>query len=77
MVDDFGIKYQGQDNAMHLINALKENYELEIDWKGELYCGVSLRWNYNEGYVDSNMHGYAKKQLKKYNHVCKKRPTLR
>ena len=73
VVDDFGVKYQGKENAMHLINALKEEYEIDIDWKGELYCGVSLKWNYEERYVDSNMPGYAKKQLKKYNHVCKRK----
>ena len=73
VVDDFGIKYQGEENAMHLINALREEYEIDVDWKGELYCGVSLRWNYNEGYVDSSMPGYARKQLKKYNHISKRK----
>ena len=31
VVDDFGIKYIGQENAQHLIDALKDFYEVEID----------------------------------------------
>ena len=73
VVDDFGIKYQGKENAMHLINALKENYEIDVDWNGELYCGIKLKWNYDKGYVDSNMPGYAVKQLKKYNYTARKK----
>ena len=34
VVDDFGIKYIDQENAQHLIDALKDLYELEIYWKG-------------------------------------------
>ena len=31
VVDDFGVKYVGKENAMHLINALKQAYEVETD----------------------------------------------
>ena len=58
---------------MHLIDALKQEYNVEVDWKGELYCGITLAWNYNEGYVDSKMPGYVMKQIKKYKHKLKKR----
>ena len=57
---------------MHLINALKEDYEIETDWNGELYCGITLKWNYNEKYVDTTMPGYTMKQIKKYKHKLKK-----
>ena len=59
VVDDFGVKYIGKENAQHLISALKEDYEVEVDWKGALYCGISLSWNYDERYVDTQMPGYA------------------
>ena len=36
VVDDFGVKYQGKKNAMHLINTLTETYGIDVDWKGEL-----------------------------------------
>ena len=73
VVDDFGVKYIGKNNAEHLINALKEKYDVEVDWNGELYCGITLKWNYNERYVDTKMPGYALKQIKKYKHKIKQR----
>ena len=78
VVDDFGVKYIGKENAMHLINALKQEYDAKADWKGELYCGITLKWNYEEQYVDSIMPGYyAMKQIKKYKHkIQKRRHTL-
>ena len=49
MVDDFGIKYEGKEHADHLIAALKRHYEkITIDWKGELYVGITLEWNYDK-----------------------------
>jgi hypothetical protein len=69
VVDDFGVKYIGKQNALHLINALKQNYKISEDWTGGLYCGISLNWNYEEGYVDTAMPTYVAKQLLKYNHT--------
>jgi hypothetical protein len=34
VVDDFGIKYIGKEHIQHLINTLKENYDIEEDWDG-------------------------------------------
>ena len=31
VVDDFGIKYIGRENAEHLIETLKDFYEVEVD----------------------------------------------
>ena len=33
---------------MRLVNALKQEYDVETDWDGELYCGITLKWNYKE-----------------------------
>ena len=74
VVDDFGIKYQGKENADHLIKVLEQHYEISKDWKGQLYCGISLDWNYNERYVDTSMKNYVQKQLSKYEHIKPKRP---
>jgi len=47
VVDDFGVKYVGKEHADHLISCLKEEtYKLTEDWTGNLYCGISLRWDY-------------------------------
>ena len=42
VVDDFGIKYIGQQHANHLIGILKEFYEVEVDWDGSLYAKCLL-----------------------------------
>ena len=57
------------DDALHLINALKSDYEISIDWKGEDYCGTKLKWNYREKYVDMSMPGYINKALLKFQHT--------
>ena len=41
VVDNFGVKYTGKENIQHLINALKETYEISEDWDGALYCGLA------------------------------------
>ncbi len=44
VVDDFGIKYVGQEHAMHLISILKEHYELSEDWKGTKLCLIKSQY---------------------------------
>jgi len=70
VVDDFGVKYVGKEHADHLISCLqRETYKLTEDWAGDLYCGISLRWDYVRRTLDISMPGYIKKQLLKYNHI--------
>ena len=49
VVDYFGVKYVGKENADHLIKAIKKDhiipgdeYEVEVDWDGDLFCGITL-----------------------------------
>ena len=74
VVDDFGIKYCGEEHAKHLISVLEEDYTVEVDWKGALYCGITLEWDYNNRTVDLSMPGYVKKQLIRYEHSSPRRP---
>ena len=67
-VDDFGIKYFNRDDATHLLQALKSFYATTEDWSGAHYCGLTLNWNYKDGYVDVSMPGYVEKQLHRYQH---------
>jgi len=73
-VDDFGVKYVGKDNVLHLIKALRQHYELEEDWEGKLYCGISLKWDYKRRYVDISMPGYVEKLLARFEHKPPHRP---
>ena len=68
-VDDFGIKYFSKEDALHLVNAVRQNYEITVDWSGSLYCGFNLDWNYEKGWVDVSMKGYVKRALKRFGHV--------
>jgi hypothetical protein len=74
-VDNFGIKYIGCKHLQYLINALhKETYEIVEDWTGNLYCGITLKWNYKKHHVDLAMPAYVKKQLTKHSHVAPFKP---
>ena len=74
VVDDFGVKYVGKRHAEHLMKVLSEFYEMEEDWQGKLYCGITLDWNYEKGYVNLSMPNYVSKQLIRYRHKAPKRP---
>ena len=60
-VDDFGIKYNIKQDAQHLLDAIGTNYKYTCDWTGSNYCGLTLEWNYESGYVDISMPGYVEK----------------
>jgi Reverse transcriptase (RNA-dependent DNA polymerase). len=70
VVDDFGVKYTDEADVHHLINALTDKYKISIDWNGQVYCGLHLHWNYNQGYVDvTMMPQYITTALKKFHHT--------
>jgi hypothetical protein len=71
-VDDFGVKYVGQENAEHLVAAIKDLYQATTDWKGTLYCGLTLKWDYAARTVDMSMPGYVAKAIAKF---CASTPT--
>eukprot|EP00804_Cyclotella_cryptica_P012648 CCRYP_016913-RA/>CCRYP_016913-RA protein AED:0.31 eAED:0.31 QI:0/0/0/1/0/0/3/0/469 len=72
VVDDFGIKYIGQEHLDHL---LQKHYDVKVDLTGSLYCGITLHWDYNNKHLDISMPGYVNKQLTKYNHPRPKKPV--
>ena len=74
VVDDFGIQYVGKEHALHLLNALEENYEVTIDWEAKLYIGITMKWDYYNRTVDLSMPGYVHSALKKFQHQTPTRP---
>ena len=74
-VDDFRIKFQNKDDANHLIQTLQKFYKINIDWTGEHYCGLTLKWDYQKQFVDISMPGYIEKLLKRLAHPSPKRPV--
>ena len=44
IVDDFGVKYVGNEHAEHLVAALRKTYSVTSDSKGTQYSGMTLDW---------------------------------
>jgi hypothetical protein len=70
VVDDFGIKYVGQEHAA----SIEKHYQISCDWTGSAYCGLQLDWDYKNRFVDLSMTGYIKAALHKSQHPPPTRP---
>jgi hypothetical protein len=69
VVDDFGVKYVGKENATHLISILKQYYEISEDWTGSKYIGITFDWDYQHKQVHLSMPGYIDKALQRFDHT--------
>ena len=47
IVNDFGVKYVGKENSDHLIQVIKKQYTIFIDWNDSLFCGLHIQWDYS------------------------------
>lgn len=47
---------------------------MKLDWTGCTYCGLTLKWNFKERWVDISIPGYIDKMLTKFQHTPPKRP---
>ncbi len=43
VINSFGVKYVGKENAQHLLDTVRHYYKCSCNWKGERYCGLSLK----------------------------------
>jgi hypothetical protein len=66
VVDDFGIKYMDRQHVQHLLNILKEHYEISKDWSGTKFIGLTLDWDYCGCKVHISMPGYIDKALMRF-----------
>jgi hypothetical protein len=71
-VDDFGVKYINETDVNHLIQALKQDYEIEEDWEGNRYLGITLDWDYKKREVHLSMPGYVERALARFGHLIPK-----
>jgi hypothetical protein len=69
VVDDFGIKYEGKEHALHLQQVLQQKYTITTDWEGKQYCGITLDWDYDNGTVDLSMPNYVEQALQRFQHT--------
>ena len=69
VVDDFGVKYVGEEHARHLVASLRAaNYKIKTDWPGKKYIGITLDWDYTKRQVHLSMPGYNEKSLVQFQH---------
>ena len=73
-VDDFGIKHWSKQDADRPRNAILANFRYTVDKECRNYCGLTLNWNRNKGFVDTSMPKCVPATLKKLMHVPKVRP---
>jgi hypothetical protein len=58
VVDDFEVKYVGNQHTEHLRNAVLQTYELTTDWTAAVYSGMTSKWDYKNRTCDISMPGY-------------------
>eukprot|EP00804_Cyclotella_cryptica_P002988 CCRYP_005998-RA/>CCRYP_005998-RA protein AED:0.39 eAED:0.39 QI:0/0/0/1/1/1/2/0/315 len=73
VVDDFGVKYVGKEDALHLKSVLESYYPLSTDWTSNRF-GIRLDWDYRNRKVHLSMPGYKAKALKQFQHKTPSEP---
>ena len=74
VLEIFGIRYRNKQDVDHLISALQAKYEVIQYWKGGLYCGITLKWDYKSRQLDISITGYVKDGLHKFQYPTPTRP---
>ena len=76
VVDDFGVKYIGDEHAEHIISVVKKHYEithnLNKENQGTRYCGVTMDWDYDKRELHLSMPLYVTKDLQRFKHELTK-----
>ena len=61
---------------MHLLTCLKKYYDrVTTDWKGELYAGINIEWNYEKRRVKASTKGCVTKLRQQFNHKMPTKPV--
>jgi hypothetical protein len=74
VVDDFAVKYISKEYVNHLLQVLRQDYEIEEDWEGTSYLGITLDWDYTKREVHLSMPGYIEKALAQFGHQVPTKP---
>jgi hypothetical protein len=68
IVNNFGVKYVGEEHAQHLLETVQKYYKCSCDWAGERYCGLTIKCDYPGRKVHLSMPGYIPKALLCFKH---------
>ena len=74
VVDNFSVKYVGNEHTEHHAKTLEQLYTITTDWEGRLYCGLTLTWDYINHTVDMSMPGYVDRALTCFSHLAPTKP---
>ena len=67
VVDDFGVGYEDNEHALHLLQTLRQYYEaVSVNWTGTLYCGITLKWDYRQRTCELSMPRYVQQAVTKF-----------
>ena len=73
VVDNFGVKYVGEEHVIHLKHAVEKKYTVTSEWDGRRYIGITLDWDYKRRQVHLSMPNYVTKALKQFKHKLQKK----
>jgi hypothetical protein len=65
VVDDFGVKYKGAENADYLLTSLQSLYEVTVDWSGSRYLGMHINRDRLNNTISISMPDYVLQALKR------------
>ena len=74
VVDDFGVKFVGENHANHLKKTLEKYYDITVDWSGKKYIGISLKWDYKNCTLETSVPGFVQKALHQLQHPTPAKP---
>ena len=66
VVDDFGIKYFNREDAEHLLQCLRLEYKMTVNWKGDKYLGMQIDFAPDMRSVKLSLPGYIAKVLARF-----------
>ena len=68
------VQYVEQEHAEHLRKTLQKHYEaVTINWDRNKFCGMNIKWNYNNKTCNISMNGYVIKHLEKFTYRTRKK----
>jgi hypothetical protein len=68
VVDNFGVKYVGEEHAQHLLDTIQKILQVLCDWDRDQFCGLTIKWDYIGRKVHLSMPTYIQKALKCFQH---------
>ena len=75
-MDDFCVRFVGDQHANHLKSTLEKYYNTTVDWSGSKYIEITLTldWDYQHRTLETSVPSYVKKTLHELQHPMSAKP---